>query len=126
MFENIEKLPMVALRGLSVFPSMILNFDIERPISIAALNFAMETDRRIFLLAQRNPDIEEPGQGDLYTIGCIAFVRQILRMPNGGMRVLVEGKSRARLNRMLQYRPYLEAEAEAYQHHEVIRHLKGE
>ena len=65
MFENIEKMPMIALRGLSVFPSMILNFDIERPISIAALDRAMEEDRRIFLLAQRNADVEEPGQGDL-------------------------------------------------------------
>ena len=80
MFENIQKLPMIALRGLSVFPSMILNFDIERPISVAALDLAMAGDRRIFLLAQRDPDVEEPGQEDLYTVGCIANVRQILRM----------------------------------------------
>ena len=58
MFENIEKLPMIPLRGLSVFPSMILNFDIERPISIAALDRAMEADRRIFLLAQRDADVD--------------------------------------------------------------------
>ncbi len=113
MFESIEKLPMIALRGLSVFPSMILNFDIERPISIAALDRSMETDRRIFLLAQRDADVEEPAQNDLYTIGCIAGIRQILRMPNGGVRVLVEGKSRARMNRITVFRPWMEAEVEA-------------
>ena len=112
MFESIEKLPTIALRGLSVFPSMILNFDIERPASIAALDRAMGEDRRIFLLAQKDADVEEPGQDDLYGIGCIAYIRQILRMPNGGVRVLVEGKNRARLNRITLFRPWLEAEVE--------------
>ena len=112
MFESIEKLPTIALRGLSVFPSMILNFDIERTASIAALDRAMGEDRRIFLLAQKDADVEEPGQDDLYSIGCIAYIRQILRMPNGGVRVLVEGKNRARLNRITLFRPWLEAEVE--------------
>ena len=97
MFESFEKLPMIALRGLSVFPGMILNFDIERPISIAALDRAMEADRRIFLLAQRDADVEEPAAEDLYAVGCIASIRQILRMPNGGVRVLVEGKTEGNL-----------------------------
>ena len=112
MFESIEKLLTIALRGLSVFPSMILNFDIERPASVAALDRAMGEDRRIFLLAQKDADVEEPGQDDLYGIGCIAYIRQILRMPNGGVRVLVEGKNRARLNRITLFRPWLEAEVE--------------
>ena len=124
MFENIEKLPMIALRGLSVFPSMILNFDIERPVSIAALDRAMEAERRIFLLAQRDADVEEPTQEDLYSIGCIAGIRQILRMPGGGVRVLVEGKCRARLNRIVVYRPWLEAEVEAITEEPDLEHQR--
>ena len=112
MTENFEKLPMIALRGLSVFPAMILNFDIERPISVAALDQAMEGERRIFLLAQRDADIEEPEERDLYHIGCVAYVRQILRMPGGAVRVLVEGKSRAQLNRIIAMKPWMEAAVE--------------
>jgi len=113
MIENTEIMPTIALRGLSVFPSMILNFDIERPASIAALDQAMENDRRIFLLAQRDPDIEEPDDpADLYTIGCVAGIRQILRMSGGGVRVLVEGKCRARLNRIITYKPWIQADVE--------------
>ncbi len=112
MFEQFETLPMIPLRGLSVFPSMILNFDIERPLSIAALDAAMEGDRRVFLLAQLDPDVEEPGKEDLYTIGCIAGIRQILRMPGGGVRVLVEGQSRAQIHRLLLGKAFLEADVE--------------
>lgn len=107
-----ERLPMIALRGLSVFPSMILNFDIERPISVAALNESMENGRHIFLLAQRDQDVEEPEEKDLYDVGCIADVRQILRMPDGGVRVLVEGQCRARIATLIQAKPYFIVEAE--------------
>ena len=112
MNESYEKLPMIALRGLSVFPNMILNFEVERPISIAALDKAMEDNHRIFLLAQINADLEEPEEGDLYTVGCVANIRQILRMNSGGVRVLVEGLSRARLNRVTALRPWMEADVE--------------
>ncbi len=124
MFDRIEKLPMIALRGLSVFPSMILNFDIERPISIAALDRAMEADRRIFLLAQRDADVEEPGFNDLYSVGCLSYVRQILRMPNGGVRVLVEGKTRARLNRITLFQPCMEAEIELITEEPDLEHQR--
>jgi ATP-dependent Lon protease len=124
MFDSIEKLPMIALRGLSVFPSMILNFDIERPISIAALDRAMETDRQIFLLAQRDADVEEPDFNDLYSVGCLSYVRQILRMPNGGVRVLVEGKSRARLNRITLFQPCMEAEIEIIAEEPDLEHQR--
>ncbi len=124
MFEKYEKLPMIALRGLSVFPSMILNFDIERPISIAALDAAMEGDRRVFLLAQRDPDVEEPRPEDLYEIGCIAGIRQILRMPGGGVRVLVEGERRAQLHLVLNGKPYMEAEAEPIEEETDSDHVR--
>ena len=111
MNDAIVRLPMIALRGLSAFPHMILNFDIERPISVAALDEAMRGDRRIFLLAQRDVEVDEPEIGDLYTIGTIAGVRQILRMPGGGVRVLVEGDCRAELCRCLSAAPYFDVEA---------------
>jgi ATP-dependent Lon protease len=124
MFEQFETLPMIPLRGLSVFPSMILNFDIERPLSVAALDSAMEGDRRVFLLAQLDPDVEEPAREDLYTIGCIAGIRQILRMPGGGVRVLVEGQSRAQLHRLLLGKPYLEADVEPLEEETDGEHLR--
>ena len=124
MEKTLETLPMIALRGLSLFPSMILNFDIERPISIAAMDSAMEGDRRIFLLAQRDPDVEEPEMADLYEIGCLANVRQILRMPDGGIRVLVEGRSRARLLRIVSEKPYLLAEVESIPEERDMEHIR--
>ena len=124
METTFESLPMIALRGLSLFPSMILNFDIERPISVAAMERAMAGDRRIFLLAQRDPDVEEPEQADLYDIGCAANVRQILRMPGGGIRVLVEGRTRARLLRITAEKPYLQADVECIPEERDAEHIR--
>ncbi len=89
------KLPMLALRGLSVFPNMLLNFDVERPMSVAALNEAADGERKIFLLAQKDITKEAPEENDLYKIGAICSVRQLLRIPGGGIKVLVEGLERA-------------------------------
>jgi ATP-dependent Lon protease len=89
---------------------MILNFDIERPISIAALDAAMNNDRRIFLLAQRDINVDEPEEEDLYTIGTIANIRQILRLPGGSVRVLVEGVSRASLISIVSREPFFDTE----------------
>lgn len=91
------KMPMLALRGLSVFPNMLLNFDVERPISAAALTAAAEGDRKIFLLAQKDIMKETPAEQDLYKIGTVCLVKQLLKIPGGGIRVLVDGVSRARL-----------------------------
>ncbi len=124
MNDTYEKLPMIALRGLSVFPNMILNFEVERPISIAALDKAMEGNHRIFLLAQINADIEEPEESDLYTVGCVSNIRQILRMNSGGVRVLVEGLSRARLNRVTALRPWMEADVELLEEETDQDHLR--
>lgn len=103
---TIETMPMLALRGVSAFPNMILNIDVERPISISALDKAMSGDRKIFLLAQRSPRVELPKQQDLYTIGTICVIKQILRIPNDGIRVMVEGLNRARLLEMVSEKPH--------------------
>ena len=77
--SRIMTLPALALRGVSVFPGTSLNFDVERPISIAALNAAMGTDRMIFLVAQKDMEVDAPRPDDLYTVGTVCRLGQILR-----------------------------------------------
>ena len=107
-----ETLPMLALRGLSVFPNMLLNFDVERAMSVAALNIASEGERRIFLVAQKDITKESPSENDLYKVGTICYVKQLLRIPGGGIKVLVEGLQRAYLKRILSDKKYFYAEVE--------------
>jgi len=101
-----ESLPLLALRGLSVFPNMLLNFDVERAKSTGALDAASNGDRKIFLIAQKDITKETPGQNDLFKIGTICYIKQVLKIPGGGMKVLVEGKCRARLISMHEERKY--------------------
>jgi len=108
----IEKLPLLALRGLSVFPNMLLNFDVERAKSTGALDAASNGDRRVFLIAQKDITKETPGQNDLFKIGTICYIKQVLKIPGGGMKVLVEGKCRARLISMQDDRKYITVEVE--------------
>lgn len=90
--------PLLPMRGLSIFPGMLINFDVIRPKSVAALNCALETSRMIFIVAQRDITKEIPTENDLYTIGTICRVKQLLRIPGTeGVRVLVEGFKRARI-----------------------------
>ena len=93
----IEHLPLLALRGLTVFPNMLLNFDVERAMSTGALDAASNGDRRIFLVAQKDMSKETPAERDLYKVGTICYVKQVLKIPGGGMKVLVEGRCRAQL-----------------------------
>ncbi|NLL38803.1 MAG: endopeptidase La [Clostridiales bacterium] len=108
--DKISRTPMLALRGISAFPDMLLSFDVERQISIAALDAAMDADRSIFLLAQRDINVDDPEVEDLYIIGTVCFIKQILRMPGGSIRVMVEGKHRARLVRVFSKYPYFDVE----------------
>ena len=113
-FEELitETLPLLALRGLSVFPDMLLNFDVERTMSTGALDAATGGDRRIFLLAQKDITKESPSERDLYKIGTVCYVKQVLKIPGGGMKVLVEGSCRARLISMWGDRKHYTAEVE--------------
>ena len=81
-------LPVLALRGLTVFPHMTLTFDVERPISIAALERAMEADQDIFLVTQREIGVNAPEEKDLYTIGTVSHITQILRLGQSSVRVM--------------------------------------
>ena len=108
VISRIMTLPTLALRGVSVFPATVLHFDVERPMSIAALNAAIGTDRLIFLVAQRDIAVDAPGAKDLYEVGTVARVSQILRGPGGGnIKCIVDGLYRARLLRLTAETPCL-------------------
>jgi|GEM_PF-2319664 len=92
---TVQKLPLLAMRGIVLFPNMIMHFDLAREPFVKALRASAKSDRRVFLVTQKDPLVEEPKQDDLYTVGVIAEVRQVLRSPDGVTRVLVEGKERA-------------------------------
>lgn len=101
-------LPMLPLRGLMVFPHMVLHFDVGRKKSIAALERAMMEDQRIFLVAQRDIDVDDPGIDDIYHVGTIAAIKQVIKLPGDNIRLLVEGRSRASLRAVTQEEPYFE------------------
>lgn len=93
-------LPLIPVRGLVVFPFMVLHFDVAREKSIAALEAAMKHDQLVMLSAQKNIAVEEPASEDIYEIGCIAKVKQMLKVPGGTIRVLVEGVKRAEIKKI--------------------------
>ncbi len=109
-----EKLvmPMVALRGLVIFPYMVLHFDVGREMSVAAVEECVMQGQEIFLVTQRDLKIETPELSDLHGIGTIAKVKQVLKLPGDTLRVLVEGERRARLLAYASREPYLQAEVE--------------
>lgn len=90
-----ETLPMLVLRGLVCFPDTVIHFDVGRLKSVAALNAAMERDQRIFLVAQRDEIKEDPAPSDIYHMGVVAHIRQIVKLPHDNFRIIVEGEYRA-------------------------------
>ena len=108
-----EIMPAVALRGLTIMPDMIIHFDVSRDRSIRAVENAMAQDQRIFLVTQRKIETEVPGTEDVHHVGCVAIVKQVTKMPDNLVRVLVEGKDRAVLHGFLEEKKeYLLAEVE--------------
>ena len=95
--RNVSVLPAIALRGLVVFPNNIVHFEVGRAKSIAAIEAAMHANSSVFLVAQKEMDVEEPTMPDLYGYGVIAEIKQVLRVSDDLVKVLVEGKTRARL-----------------------------
>lgn len=99
-------MPVLALRGLVLFPNMVLHFDVAREKSMLALNEAMQSSRQIFLVTQRDVQDDDPDFKDLYRVGVVAEVRQIVRAQGESLRVVVEGKYRAKLNELTQEAPF--------------------
>lgn len=102
MKEEYRKIPTVALRGMTILPGMVAHFDVSRSKSVRALETAMMGDQMIFLVTQRNVEKEEPELEDLYHIGIIAVIKQVIKLQNNVVRVLVEGETRAYLESMEQ------------------------
>ena len=107
-----RNLPVLALRGVTAFPGQTVSFDVEREISIYALDNAMESDRRIFAITQKELSTSEPGERDLYAVGTVCHILQIVKTSDTTVRVVVEGESRARLLRLWQTQPFLQGQAE--------------
>ena len=105
-------MPVIALRGLTVFPNVLIHFEVARETSVRALEAAMTAGSPVFLVGQKDIGVEEPGPDDLYQVGTISNIRQILRMPGDNVRVMVEGAARGRLLQLLRSDPHLEAEVQ--------------
>lgn len=110
MDTMIMKMPAVALRGMVILPGMIAHFDVSREKSIKAVEACMMEEQKIFLVTQRDVEREEPALEDLYKIGIIAEVKQVIKLQNHIVRILVEGKERAEINTFLDHPEYLLAE----------------
>ena len=107
MNNEIKSLPVVALRGMTIMPEMVVHFDVSRERSIAAVQEAMVEEQKIFLTAQKSIDIEEPGMEDVYPVGTVGTIRQIIKLPKQIVRVLVSGETRGRLQELEFSDPYL-------------------
>lgn len=119
-----ECYPTMALRGLTVFPNMLMHFDVGREKSALALDNAMNGDQKLFLVTQRDISDDEPEPDALYTIGTIVHVRQILKMPGDSIRILVEGLARGRALDYIQETPFLMAHVEAIEEDTNVKKTK--
>ncbi len=109
-----KSLPMVALRGMTIMPEMVVHFDVSRERSIAAIQEAMVEEQKIFLAAQKSIETEDPGQEDVYDVGTVGTIKQLIKLPKHIVRVLVSGENRGILRRIEQKDPYLRAEVEVF------------
>lgn len=112
MADKTKTLPLLPLRGILVFPNMVLHLDVGRERSVSALEKAMVEDNIVLLVAQKEARIDDPTPDDIYTMGTIAQIKQMLKLPGGTIRVLVEGLSRAYVRDFLEDDPFFKVEAE--------------
>ena len=115
MKQSISILPAIALRGTTILPEMIVHFDVSRERSIKAIEAAMLHDQRIFLVTQKDPETETPTLTDLYQVGTVAYIKQVVKLPQDLLRVLVEGIERAELLGLEQEEPFLKAETALFE-----------
>lgn len=107
-----RQIPLLPLRGLLVFPAMVLHLDVGRPKSVQALEQVMETDHQILLATQKEISIDDPTEEEIYPIGTLAKVKSLLKLPNGTVRIHVEGLQRARIDQFVQTEDFLQVNAE--------------
>lgn len=115
MSDLTKELPVVALRGMTILPSMIVHFDISREKSMTAVEQAMLDKQELFVVTQKDPEAAKPGQSDLYRVGTVVMIKQLMRLPNNILRVLVEGIARAELLTLDENQKYLLAEVAVFE-----------
>ena len=115
MKQPISILPAIALRGTTILPDMIVHFDVSRERSIKAIEAAMLHDQKIFLVTQKDPEVETPELSELYQVGTVAYIKQVVKLPHDLLRVLVEGIERAELLGLEQEEPFLKAETALFE-----------
>ena len=120
MNREIKSLPMVALRGMTIMPEMVVHFDVSREKSIAAIQEAMAGDQKIFLVAQRSIETDDPTQEDVYEVGTVGTIKQIMKLPKHIVRVLVSGETRGILKQLQQDTQYLQAEVEVIDESDLV------
>src|SRR5512136_159440 len=107
-----ETLPVIPVRDIVVFPYMVIPLFISREKSVRALEEALSGDRLVFLVAQKNLSEEDPATSDLYVIGTVALVMRMLKLPDGKIKILVQGLSKASMKDVLQSKPFLRVKVE--------------
>lgn len=110
MKKQMRIMPVVPLRGMSVLPGMLIHFDVSRKKTVAAIENVMMEDQMTFLVTQKDSEIEEPGEVDLYSVGTVAQIKQLIKLPGDIIRVMVQGIERAKLENLITQEPYLIAE----------------
>lgn len=110
MSEATKRMPIVALRGMTVLPKMLIHFDIKRKVTVKALNEAMAGNQKVLLLTQKDADVDKPKKNDLYSVGTIGEIKQLVKLPGNVVRVLVEGLEKGYVNDIVSYDPYLQGE----------------
>lgn len=120
MEKRIEALPIIPLRGITIFPYMVIHFDVGRKKSIASLEEAMLKEQRIFLATQKEAKVEEPKEEDIFNIGTVCSIKQILKLPENTVRVLVEGEYRGKIIEFIEDEELLRVEIEEIQDKECV------
>ncbi|MBU3219163.1 endopeptidase La [Clostridium algidicarnis] len=126
MDKKVKEIPLIPLRGITIFPYMVLHFDVGREKSIAALEEAMMRDQEIFLVSQKDAKIEEPEESEIYTVGTLCSIKQILKLPGDTVRVLVEGLNRAKIIKYLEKEPFYKAQINVLEEGDYVKDNKCE
>ena len=125
--DDVQQLPILPLRGMLVFPYAITHLDVGRENSLKAVNIAMESeDKLILLLMQKNPKIDDPDEDDVYQMGTIARIHQILKLPGGTVRILVEGLCRGEVEQHIRMADYMSARVKAQREYITCEDLEVE
>lgn len=120
MSNERKSFPMVALRGMTIMPGMVVHFDVSRGRSIAAIQEAMAEEQKIFIVAQKDMEVDEPKQEDLYRVGTVGTVKQIIKLPKHILRILISGEARGVLQEIEYEEPYLRAQVEVIDDKDIV------